>query len=231
MNAASADILFPSDKLRVLEVTEGRSVMTMWVQKPAFSNTAAGGYVNFAGIVLNPGFTGTAGNVMTIRFQALATGDAPLSMVDGSILANDGSGTNILDSLGTGDITVIPAVPTASSSQAVSGQGSSTKPIATSTPPLPPSLPPTSWYNSSPGLLLIVFEIALLLLVTALVIVIAWYVKGLNRNSSAGAVAQDRKELHDDLVRIERELAEGQIGQQETLKKEISHLEDDMKKE
>lgn len=111
MNAVSGDVSFPSDKLRVLGVSNSGSVMNLWVQNPSFSNAAGAGDINFAGVVLNPGFIGTAGNVVTIRFQALAPGNAPLSFSDGSILANDGNGTNILSSLGAANIAITQAAP------------------------------------------------------------------------------------------------------------------------
>jgi hypothetical protein len=110
MNAASGDISFPSAKLRVLSVSNADSAMNLWVQNPSFSNAASGGDINFAGVVLNPGFTGAAGNVVIIRFQAVAAGSAELSFSTGSVLANDGNGTDILDSMGTADVTITPAV-------------------------------------------------------------------------------------------------------------------------
>jgi hypothetical protein len=131
MNAASGDVSFPTDKLRVLNVSNTNSVMSLWVQNPTFSNAVSGGDVNFAGVVLNPGFTGSAGNVITIRFQALTAGTAMLSFSDGSVLANDGNGTNILDSLGTAHITITPAV------------------IAPAPPTIPSPTPATSAPSSS----------------------------------------------------------------------------------
>jgi len=108
MNAASGDISFPSDKLQVLSVSTANSVMNLWIRQPTFSNGQTGGDVHFEGIVLNPGFTGASGNIVTITFEAIAAGDAPISYSSGAVLANDGSGTNILTVMQPGDVVVGP---------------------------------------------------------------------------------------------------------------------------
>ena len=94
MNAASGVISFPSDKLEVTSLSKTGSIFNLWVQEPSFSNSA--GTVNFEGIILNPGFTGSNGQVVTITFRTKAAGNTPLTFSSGSALANDGKGTNIL---------------------------------------------------------------------------------------------------------------------------------------
>ena len=98
MNAASGVISFPADKLEVVSLSKNGSIFSLWVQEPTFSNST--GSVNFEGIVMNPGFNGSSGKVITINFKVKAGGQANLNFFSGSILANDGKGTNILDSLG-----------------------------------------------------------------------------------------------------------------------------------
>ena len=98
MNAASGAVSFLADKLEVISLSKTGSIFTLWVQEPSFSNTA--GTINFEGIVLNPGFTGSAGKAITINFKAKAAGDAAVNFSSGSVLANDGKGANILASLG-----------------------------------------------------------------------------------------------------------------------------------
>lgn len=98
MNATSSVILFPADKLQVLSFSKTGSIISLWVQEPSFSNSA--GTANFEGIVLNPGFTGSAGKVIAINFRVKGEGSASLTFSSGSVLANDGRGTNILTSLG-----------------------------------------------------------------------------------------------------------------------------------
>jgi hypothetical protein len=98
MNAASGIISFSQDKLEVVSLSKNGSIFSLWVQEPSFSNDA--GTINFEGIVLNPGFTGSAGKIITVALKAKAVGNASLTFSSGSILANDGKGTNILTGFG-----------------------------------------------------------------------------------------------------------------------------------
>jgi len=99
--------------------------MNLWIRDPSFSNSEAGGDVHFEGIVLNPGFTGTAGNLITIAFEAIAPGDAPISFSSGAVLADDGNGTNILNNMQSGDVAIVPASVERSSSGPSRTSGSS----------------------------------------------------------------------------------------------------------
>jgi len=98
MNAASGVITFPQDKLEAISLSKSGSIFSLWVQEPSFSNSA--GTINFEGIALNPGFTGASGKLITVNFRVKAAGVAMLNFSSGSVLANDGKGTNILASLG-----------------------------------------------------------------------------------------------------------------------------------
>lgn len=118
MNAASGAISFPSDKLEVTSLSKTSSIFSLWVQEPSFSNND--GVVNFEGIVLNPGFTGANGKILTINFKVKAEGIVALNFSSGSALANDGKGTNILKSLGSAEFNlgggvapIAPGVPEA----------------------------------------------------------------------------------------------------------------------
>ncbi len=97
MNAASGVISFPTDKLAVESISKSGSIISLWVQEPTFSNTL--GSVNFEGIVLNPGFTGASGKILSITFKTKAVGNAPINFFSGSVLANNGKGTNVLTGL------------------------------------------------------------------------------------------------------------------------------------
>jgi len=109
MNAASGVISFPSDKLEVTSLSKTGSIFTLWVQEPSFSNSA--GTVNFEGIVLNPGFTGSNGKAITIAFRTKASGNTPLTFSSGSALANDGKGTNILTGMGDANFSIGQVLP------------------------------------------------------------------------------------------------------------------------
>ncbi len=106
MNAASGEVVFPADKLEVISVSKSGSIISLWVQEPSFSNSE--GKVRFEGIVLNPGYTGASGKLISINFKTKAAGTASLSFVSGSVLANDGKGTNILTSLGSAQFSLVP---------------------------------------------------------------------------------------------------------------------------
>ncbi len=99
MNAVSGVINVPSDKLEIVGLSKGGSIINLWVQEPSYS--AGAGRANFEGVVLNPGYTGSAGNVITLTFRAKAPGSAIVSFSSAALLANDGLGTNILKGLGS----------------------------------------------------------------------------------------------------------------------------------
>lgn len=98
MNGTSGVITFPSNLLEVTSLVKSGSIISLWVQDPTFSN--ANGKVNFEGVVLNPGFKGSSGKILTITFRVKAAGSGTISLSSGSVLANDGEGSNILKGLG-----------------------------------------------------------------------------------------------------------------------------------
>lgn len=104
LNAVSGLVTFPSDTLEVVSVSKGQSIVSLWVQEPSFSN--ADGTVRFEGVVLNPGYSGSAGKVIDITFAVKAAGEASLVFTEGSILANDGEGSEILTSRGRAQFTI-----------------------------------------------------------------------------------------------------------------------------
>lgn len=146
MNAASGAISFPKDKLEVVSVSKSGSIFSLWVQEPSFSQSA--GVINFEGIVLNPGFTGSGGKIMAVSFKAKSAGAAALNFSSGSALANDGQGTNILAGLGKaqfslgGEDAPVPETPAPSDVPSVSGPPSA--------PRISSSIHPDSnkWYNN-----------------------------------------------------------------------------------
>ncbi|MFH0814723.1 MAG: cohesin domain-containing protein [Candidatus Falkowbacteria bacterium] len=104
MNAVSGTITFPKDKLEVASVSKSGSVLTLWVQDPQFSNS--GGTISFEGIAFNPGFQGKSGKILSVTFKAKATGSAAVKFSSGSVLANDGQGTELISGLGSATFTV-----------------------------------------------------------------------------------------------------------------------------
>ncbi|MEZ4103267.1 MAG: hypothetical protein R3B55_01760 [Candidatus Paceibacterota bacterium] len=94
MNAASAVIKFPSDKLQVTSISKAGSIIDFWAQEPSFSNAI--GEIKLDGIVLTPGFKGNSGKILTINLKGKNAGPADVKIFSSSVLANNGLGTNIL---------------------------------------------------------------------------------------------------------------------------------------
>jgi hypothetical protein len=151
MNAVSGVVSFPSDKLEVSSLSKTGSIISIWTEEPSFSNST--GTINFEGVALNPGFTGAVGKVISIVFKVKAPGTSTLSFSSGSVLANDGNGTDILSgtktasfSLNTGTTPQPPPTPppanTPSSTEAAGLPGAPV--ISSSTNP-----DPEEWYSNS----------------------------------------------------------------------------------
>ena len=120
MNAISGTIVFPPDVLQVVSVSKANSVLSLWVQEPTFSNTD--GTVSFSGVVPNPGYIGTRGQVFSIQFRARRAGMAPVSFSASSqVLANDGNGTDILTDTSAASVSVTTATVAPPPSAATTG--------------------------------------------------------------------------------------------------------------
>ncbi|MDB5254023.1 MAG: hypothetical protein JWL80_89, partial [Parcubacteria group bacterium] len=104
INAVSGTLNYPVDLLSVSSISKEGSIIKLWPNEPSFSNRD--GVVNFEGIILNPGFSGSTGKVLTVTFVPKKTGKANLLFSGGSVLANDGEGTNVLGSLGAASFTL-----------------------------------------------------------------------------------------------------------------------------
>lgn len=117
INAVQADVLFPADKLQVVNPVASTSFISIWVTAPTYSNTD--GTLNFQGGLPNPGIKTTGGVISTVTFRVKASGKATIRFAATSrVLLNDGAGTNILTSSGTADFTMKippPAGPIVSS--------------------------------------------------------------------------------------------------------------------
>ncbi|MCX6794427.1 MAG: cohesin domain-containing protein [Candidatus Falkowbacteria bacterium] len=147
MNAASGAISFPKDKLEITALSKSGSIFSLWVQEPVFSNST--GVINFEGIVLNPGFSGSGGKIMTINFKVKAAGQAGLNFSSGSILANDGAGTNILKSLGSASY----KLSAAASPGTPVGQVTEAKPAVAGEVPAPAAPPAIAGVPAAPQIL------------------------------------------------------------------------------
>ncbi len=100
INAAEGSISYDADILEATGVSKG-SLFMFWTTEPK----AGGGSIKFGGGNPSP-YKGAAGNVLTISFKAKKLGTAQVRFTSGAVLANDGKGTNILASMGSGNYTV-----------------------------------------------------------------------------------------------------------------------------
>ena len=107
INAADGVISFNPRELSVTSINRSSSIFNLWVTEPAFSNSA--GTVDFSG-GLPSGYTGSRGNIMNITFRAIGSGSTKVSFKSGSVLANDGRGSNVLTSMKGGTFTIQSAV-------------------------------------------------------------------------------------------------------------------------
>jgi positive regulator of sigma E activity len=107
VNASEGIIKFDKNLLEVTSVSKSGSIFTMWTTEPSYSNV--GGTITYGGGVPSPGFSSpSAGKVLTITFRAKAAGQAQLRFTSGALLASDGKGSNILETLGSANFTVTP---------------------------------------------------------------------------------------------------------------------------
>ena len=132
INAASGQLNFDNSKFEVSNLGYSSSVFTLWTQEPTFSNAA--GSVTFSGGLPSPGFTGPSGAILRVTFKPKASGQATVNFVSGSVLANDGKGTNILNSFSGGIFNVLPALqpaetPAAKTTKPAAETGVAQRPI------------------------------------------------------------------------------------------------------
>lgn len=112
INTAEGILQFPTDVVEVLSLSKS-SVFTLWVEEPSFSNQSS--RVSFNGGLPNPGFQGADGTVLTVTFRAKHTGTATLSIANGVVRANDGLGTDVLQSATGATIVVVEPTTTPTS--------------------------------------------------------------------------------------------------------------------
>lgn len=118
INAAEGSISYDTNLLEATGVSKG-NIFMFWTTEPSIG----GGTIKFGGGNPSP-YTGSAGHVITVSFKAKKAGTAAVRFTSGAVLANDGKGTNILASMGTGSYTISPKVDTPkteSPSQGASG--------------------------------------------------------------------------------------------------------------
>ncbi len=96
INNTGAVINFPTGLLDIVSVNKSSSIFSLWVEEPIFSNST--GVITFNAGLPTPGFNGTAGKIINIVFRIRSAGTASLVFSSATVLANDGYGTDILQS-------------------------------------------------------------------------------------------------------------------------------------
>lgn len=111
INTIEANIKFPADKLQIVRPTSGRSIISLWLDQPHYSNDD--GTINFAGGILGgSGINTSSGVISTVTFRAIGAGKAIVQFSPNSkVLAGDGLGTDVASDFGTGVYDLSPRPP------------------------------------------------------------------------------------------------------------------------
>lgn len=227
LNAVSGNISFSNDKIELVSISKVGSIINFWAEEPKFSNSL--GTVNIEGVVLNPGWSGNSGKVVTLNFKVKSVGTANINFSSASILANDGLGTNIITSaspisilLNSKSPVVPPIVPSAKPVVPIS-TSTQLETISTSTPVIIEPVPIVAqtqevienrtnnfsllWNIIINYLSLIIIIILVVTLILALLIYSFYRLRRFKRKVSRG-INMAEKSVHHDFEVLREELEE-----------------------
>ena len=105
INAADGTLSFNPKEITVVGVSKG-NIFTLWTAEPSYSN--ANGTITFSG-GSPTGYTGSNGTVISVTFKVNSAGSPRVNFSDGSVLAADGKGTNVLTAMNGGAYTISAA--------------------------------------------------------------------------------------------------------------------------
>jgi len=104
INASEGSLKFDPNFLSVTSLSNTGTIFKLWVTDPVYSNSA--GTITYGGGL--PGaYTGSAGLIFSIVFNVKKAGDTAVTFSSGSVLAQDGKGTDILSGYGNGSYTLV----------------------------------------------------------------------------------------------------------------------------
>ncbi|MFH1207743.1 MAG: carboxypeptidase regulatory-like domain-containing protein [Patescibacteria group bacterium] len=147
INSAQATVSYPTSLLEATGISS-QGIFTLWAISPTYSN--ATGKSTFAGGLPSPGYTGSSGTVIGIVFKTKAAGKASVTISGASVLANDGIGTDLFASAGSGTFTI--NTPTAEPTPTPTPTPSEKKVPSAPTISSATHKDQTAWYsNSGPG--------------------------------------------------------------------------------
>ncbi len=150
INNAEGVMHFPQNSVSIVSMDTDGSVFGLWPETPVYSND--GGTASFNGGVVNPGYSGTGGKVVSFLVKAIKPGNASLYLSEASVRANDGSGTDVLTFVGGTTISVLAAPVVEETKPVETPQNEDTAGVDSSLASLilTSSTHPdqTSWYNN-----------------------------------------------------------------------------------
>jgi hypothetical protein len=106
INAVEATLKFDPAVLSVVSVSKTGSAFSLWTVEPTFSNSA--GTITFGGGSQTP--FSTASNLFSVTWRAVRDGSAAVSFNNGSVLLNDGQGTDVYQTSPSANFTITQAV-------------------------------------------------------------------------------------------------------------------------
>ena len=108
INVVSGRVIFDRTYLRPVSASKSGTIVKFWIQEPSAVSSAT--ILSFEGVILNPGYTGNRGQIITLTFAAMKEGQTDIAVTDGAVLANDGVGTNVFSGAKGGTITILPKI-------------------------------------------------------------------------------------------------------------------------
>lgn len=104
INASEGSLKFDPEFLSVTSLSNTGTIFKLWVTDPVYSNSA--GTITYGGGL--PGaYTGSAGLIFSIVFNVKKAGDTAVTFTSGSVLAQDGKGTDIVSGYGNANYTLV----------------------------------------------------------------------------------------------------------------------------
>ncbi|MEI6304856.1 MAG: cohesin domain-containing protein [Candidatus Taylorbacteria bacterium] len=94
VNAASLDMKYDTSLLSIQSVGYSQSIFSIWAEEPKYSNSS--GNLHLSGGRPSPGWNGANGAIVSVTFRAKKPGQTMVTLQNGSVLANDGLGTDVL---------------------------------------------------------------------------------------------------------------------------------------
>ncbi len=108
INAISGSVKYDKSLLKIVSISKASSIIDFWTQEPEYLSNS--GSINLEGVILNPGFVGQKGRIVTVVFAGLKEGSVSIKIENANVLANDGAGTSVLSSVGTAKINITKAI-------------------------------------------------------------------------------------------------------------------------